>query len=99
MPFFREHFLAHRFLILFSTTCFFIKPYIAFLKIILNQNSRLFIITLVMNDMASAMGGVKQTMLFEGITMNRFYNKIWLPFVEPKKRIFLLALAAYIALC
>jgi hypothetical protein len=31
--------------------------------------------------------------------MNRFYNKIWLPFVEPKKRIFLLALAAYIALC
>ncbi|HML74920.1 MAG TPA: hypothetical protein PKB02_10540 [Anaerohalosphaeraceae bacterium] len=52
-----------------------------------------------MNDMASAMGGAKQTMLFEGITMNRFYNKIWLPFVEPKKRIFLLALAAYIALC
>lgn len=73
--------------------------YITFPKIALNQNSRLFIITLVMNDMASAMGGAKQTMLFEGITMNRFYNKIWLPFVEPKKRIFLLALAAYIALC
>jgi len=68
-------------------------------RIALNQNSRWFIMTFVMNDMASAMGGAKQTMLIEGITMSRFYNTIWLPFVEPKKRIFLLALAAYIALC
>jgi len=31
--------------------------------------------------------------------MARFYAKVWLPFMEPKKRILLLALAAYIAMC
>jgi hypothetical protein len=31
--------------------------------------------------------------------MARFYDKVWVPFMEPKKRILLLALAAYIAMC
>jgi hypothetical protein len=31
--------------------------------------------------------------------MARFYAMVWVPFMEPKKRIFLLALAAYIAMC
>ena len=35
----------------------------------------------------------------EGKTMARIYRNIWLPFVAPKRRFLLLALAAYIALC
>lgn len=44
--------------------------------------------------------GVKKMMnLVKEKTMSRFYKTMWLPFVEPKRRILLLALAAYIALC
>lgn len=31
--------------------------------------------------------------------MTKAYTKVWLPFVANKKRIFILAIAAYIALC
>lgn len=31
--------------------------------------------------------------------MNKFYEKVWLPFFETKKRILVLAIASYIALC
>lgn len=48
--------------------------------------------------MASAMGGVKMLKVKEN-KMKQFYCNVWLPFMEPKRRIFLLALAAYIALC
>jgi hypothetical protein len=55
--------------------------------------------TEVMRVMASAVGGLKEQGFFGEITMARFYAKVWLPFMEPKKRILFLALAAYIALC
>ncbi len=31
--------------------------------------------------------------------MTTFYYKVWLPFTAPKKRILILAIASYIALC
>jgi hypothetical protein len=31
--------------------------------------------------------------------MSKFYNEIWIPFVFNKKRILVLAIASYIALC
>lgn len=31
--------------------------------------------------------------------MNKFYHETWLPFVFNKRRILLLAIASYIALC
>ena len=31
--------------------------------------------------------------------MARFYAKVWVPFITPKKRILILAIASYIALC
>ena len=32
-------------------------------------------------------------------TMRNFYEKIWVPFVFNKKRVLILAIASYIALC
>ncbi len=32
-------------------------------------------------------------------TMRKFYQKVWLPFTITKKRILILAIASYIALC
>ncbi len=48
----------------------------------------------VMRTMASVMG-----VTFKGRNMKRFVNHVWNPFVEPKKRILILAIAAYLALC
>jgi len=31
--------------------------------------------------------------------MTNFYHKVWLPFMVTKKRILILAIASYIALC
>jgi hypothetical protein len=31
--------------------------------------------------------------------MKAFYNKVWIPFTLTKKRILILAIASYIALC
>ncbi len=31
--------------------------------------------------------------------MKRFYNEVWLPFTLNKRRILLLAIASYLALC
>jgi len=33
------------------------------------------------------------------MAMKKFYYRIWLPFVVTKKRILILAIASYIALC
>ena len=38
-------------------------------------------------------------MTFRGFDMKVFYDKIWVPFVVTKKRILILAIASYIALC
>jgi len=36
---------------------------------------------------------------FRGMTMKSFYEKVWCPFVVTKKRVLVLAILSYIALC
>jgi hypothetical protein len=36
---------------------------------------------------------------FGSMAMKRFYYRIWLPFTATKKRILILAIASYIAMC
>jgi hypothetical protein len=38
-------------------------------------------------------------MMIEGGVMNKFYYEFWIPFTLNKKRILILAIASYIALC
>jgi len=84
---------------LFFISSFRVTGYVVNQKFSLNQNDGCNIITFVMNVMASAVGGLKEQGFFGEMTMARFYAKVWVPFMEPKKRILLLALAAYIAMC
>jgi hypothetical protein len=37
--------------------------------------------------------------LYQGNKMKNFYNQTWIPFMMNKRRILLLAIASYIALC
>jgi hypothetical protein len=34
-----------------------------------------------------------------GVVMKKFYYEIWLPFIFTKRRILILAIASYIAMC
>ena len=47
-------------------------------------------------------GGVNDGHLIssgKGLTMKSFYYNSWLPFIDTKRRILLLAIASYLALC
>jgi len=44
------------------------------------------------------MGGYKEPKLGEK-TMKKYYYRFWVPFVANKKRILILAIASYIAMC
>lgn len=60
------------------------------------------IIAFVMNDMASVMGvndEVSKVLLLGRNKMTKFYESVWVPFVVTKKKILILAIASFIALC
>ena len=55
-----------------------------------------------MNDMASVMGvndEVSKVLLLGRNKMTKFYESVWVPFVVTKKKILILAIASFIALC
>ncbi len=43
--------------------------------------------------------GENNRIIFWGNIMNKLYRNVWVPFMFNKKRILILAIASYIALC
>jgi len=58
------------------------------------------IISFNMRHLASVIGGHEKEVSVRGDkTMNKYYYRFWVPFVMNKKRILVLAIASYIAMC
>ena len=56
--------------------------------------------TLVVNVMASVMGGSNVSECFFGeLKMTYYYYRFWVPFFATKKKIMVLAIASFMALC
>jgi hypothetical protein len=59
--------------------------------------------TLVVKFMASVMGGsnvkVTETAFFGEMKMTYYYYRFWVPFFATKKKIMVLAIASFMALC
>ncbi len=59
-----------------------------------------FLAILLYNTVVMRKAGFGSGVLIYGETiMTTFYYKVWLPFTATKKRILILAIASYIALC